>query len=411
MPGSSATSRGDEPQVLLIASNFPPVVGGSANVYAHLAREARGRVRVLAASRAYHDNRELDGWRKHDAQQEYAVDRIPLLRTPLQVQQRGWRASRVWQIAQELLLRWQLLTVVGRLLLRHRIRCVCVGELIANGWLLRPLKYWPGVRTIVYVHGEELTTEDGYDSGGRRRRTFLRAADRVVAVSRFTAGVVRTFVDDAARIEIIGNGVDFQRFAGADLGNARQRLGWDDCFVFVSVCRLVPKKGLDHALRAFARLLPEFPGARYLVVGGGEDEGRLRSIVAEEGLDRNVEFAGLVPSELLPACYRAGDVFVMPNRRMENGDTEGFGLVFLEANAAGLPVIAGKDGGSVDAVTDGDNGIVVDGTSVEQIHAAMRKLISDTRLRERLIESGRRRAQENDWSIKARQFLQLCLDR
>ncbi|MEJ2629716.1 MAG: glycosyltransferase family 4 protein [Acidihalobacter sp.] len=411
MLGRSVTSPEDESQVLLIASNFPPVVGGSANVYAQLAREARGRVRVLAASRSYHDDRQLDGWREYDAQQDYPVDRIPLLRTPLQTPQSGWRSSRTWRVAQELLLRWRLLVAVGRILLQNRIRCVCVGELIANGWLLRPLKYWPGIRTVVYIHGEELTTEDGYDDSGQRRRTFLRAADRVVAVSRFTADVVRTFVDDAARIAIIGNGVDFRRFSMADPSDTRHRLGWDDCFVFVSVCRLVPKKGLDQALRAFARLLSVHPEARYLLVGGGEDEARLRAIAAEESLGRNVEFAGLVSAEQLPGCYRAGDVFVMPNRRMENGDTEGFGLVFLEANAAGLPVIAGKDGGSVDAVTDGDNGLVVDGASVEQIHVAMHRLVLDARLRHRLAENGRRRAQENDWSTKARQFLQLCLDR
>jgi len=108
--------------------------------------------------------------------------------------------------------------------------------------------------------------------------------------------------------------------------------------------------------------------------------------------------------------YRLGDVFVMPNRALPNGDTEGFGLVFLEANGCGLPVIAGRDGGSADAVKDGENGLVVDGNSVPAIEAAMRSLLTDPALSARLSRQGLAAAQAADWSSRAKAFLSVCLD-
>jgi phosphatidyl-myo-inositol dimannoside synthase len=120
-----------------------------------------------------------------------------------------------------------------------------------------------------------------------------------------------------------------------------------------------------------------------------------------------VAFAGAVGEDQLVDHYALGDVFVMPNRRLANGDTEGFGLVFLEANACGLPVIAGSDGGSIDAVRDGVNGLLVDGHSVEAIGAAMLALRRDAGLRGRLTEGGLAAAAAADWRHKARAFVGL----
>jgi phosphatidylinositol alpha-1,6-mannosyltransferase len=106
--------------------------------------------------------------------------------------------------------------------------------------------------------------------------------------------------------------------------------------------------------------------------------------------------------------YRLGDVFVMPNRALANGDTEGFGLVFLEANACGLPVLAGRDGGSPDAVQHGQNGLVVDGQSVDQITAAMRRLRHEPELRAQLRQRGLEMAQQADWTRRTETFLAYC---
>ena len=121
-----------------------------------------------------------------------------------------------------------------------------------------------------------------------------------------------------------------------------------------------------------------------------------------------VVFAGDVTEAELVTHYCLGDVFLMPNRALANGDTEGFGLVFLEANGCGLPVIAGRDGGTRDAVQDGVNGLVVDGQSVAAIAAAMLALIGDAALRARLARQGREVAAAADWSGRAATFLTAC---
>jgi phosphatidylinositol alpha-1,6-mannosyltransferase len=151
----------------------------------------------------------------------------------------------------------------------------------------------------------------------------------------------------------------------------------------------VEKKGIDYAIRAFAAVQRRVPGCRYLVVGSGPYEAALRTIAAEAGVGGSVVFAGDVTEDDLVAHYCLGDVFVMPNRALADGDTEGFGLVFLEANGCGLPVIAGRDGGSCDAVRDGVNGLVVDGHSVAAIEAAMLALLGDAGLHGRLARQGR----------------------
>src|SRR5262249_6564884 len=135
--------------------------------------------------------------------------------------------------------------------------------------------------------------------------------------------------------------------------------------------------------------------------------GALEALAAECGVAGLVSFAGSVADDELVEHYALGDVFVMPNRKLPNGDTEGFGLVFLEANACGLPVIAGSDGGSRDAVQHGVNGLLVDGNSVDMIAAAMLDMRRDPAARERLREGGHAAAAAADWRHKARSFLAL----
>ncbi len=371
--------------VLLVANNFPPVQGGSAVVYGAIARHGGRRVAVLAPRTSYADRLPLIGWREHDRHCPAPVHRLPLLRTPLDGGGDGLPGRPLFRL-QDVAIRLRLLLSLLRLLGRTGARTVCVGELVASGWLLRLLRLVPGLRTVAYVHGEEITTLDVRPAALARWRRVLRAADRVVVVSRFTERAVLDLLgpQDARRIALLPNGVAGERFRPAapraDLREAHGLAG----FTFVSVCRLLEKKGVDHALRAFASLLPERPDSRFLVVGSGPFEPELRALVRALGIEGAVSFAGAVPDGELADHYRAGDVFVMPNRAMPDGDTEGFGLVFLEANACGLPVISGRDGGSTEAVQDGVNGLVVDGHDVSAIADAMRRLRDDAALRARL---------------------------
>jgi phosphatidylinositol alpha-1,6-mannosyltransferase len=393
-------------RILLITNNLPPVRGGSGIVYDNLARHAGGRILVLAPRLSYQDGFVLIGWREHDRQAPYPVIRLDLLRTVLEGPTPGWRFR-----LRDAAIRARVLATVLRCLWREQIGAVCIGELVASAWVLGVLRLLaPGVTRCVYVHGEEITTRDDYDTRQERRRRALLSAHHIVVVSRFTAGVVDALLGEAGRgrIRLIENGVDVVRFHPAPRPPHLEAMhGLAGCFVFVSVCRLLEKKGIDQALRAFARVLAAFPDSRFLIVGEGPYRATLEAIAQDCGVAAQAIFAGAVAEDELLDHYALGDVFVMPNRRLANGDTEGFGLVFLEANACGLPVIAGSDGGSIDAVRDGANGLLVDGQSVDAIAAAMLALRRDPGLRARLRAGGLRAAAAADWRHKAQEFVAL----
>jgi phosphatidylinositol alpha-1,6-mannosyltransferase len=395
-------------KILLVTNNLPPVRGGSGIVYDNLARHAAGRIVVLAPRVSYQDGLPSIGWREHDRLAPYRVIRLGLLRTVLRDAPGRW--GRLTLRLTDAAIRVRLLATLLRCLLAEGVGAVCIGELVASAWVLGVLRLLPWVTRAVYVHGEEITTRDDYDTSLDRRRRALLAAHHVVVVSRFTAGVVADLLGEAGRrrIRLIENGVDVARFSPRP---ARPDLlslyGLEGCFVFVSVCRLLEKKGIDQAIRAFARVAQEFPDSRYLVVGDGPYRAALEAIAAGCGVADKVAFAGAVAEEELVDHYALGPVFVMPNRRLANGDTEGFGLVFLEANACGLPVIAGSDGGSIDAVRHGANGLLVDGPSVDAIAGAMLDLRRDPDLRARLRAGGLDAAAAADWRHKAQAFLGL----
>jgi phosphatidylinositol alpha-1,6-mannosyltransferase len=401
----------EKPEVLLIASNFPPVRGGSAIVYHNLAKSANGAISVIAPKLSYLDGLPLIGWREHDKTASYEVRRVNLLRTLIDTSKRSLLGRISFRLT-DLAIRIRTMAAIVTSVRAKSIPSICIGELVAGGWIVHVLKRLSGLRVIVYVHGEEITTSEGYDVDARKRQGALLAADGIVVVSAFTKHAVKALAGPKCPpIALIHNGVDLALFR--PLGKDpqlldRYRLG--DAFVFVTVCRLVQKKGVDMALRAFQRILAEHPDTRFLIVGSGDYEQALKTMAAELDIATSVRFAGEVAEDELVAHYCLGDVFVMPNRRLPNGDTEGFGLVFLEANACGLPVIAGRDGGSPDAVQDGQNGLVVNGASVDEIEKAMRALRQNAGLRQKLKDRGLEMSQSEGWNRKASAFLEFCAD-
>ena len=399
-------------RVLLLANNFPPTRGGSAVVYGNLARHGQGRIVVMAPRADYADGLPIIGWREHDRRAGYSVVRPWLLRTVLVPPGRTGGLARLGFLASDLAQRLKLTVQLLDLARRERIAAVCLGELVASGWMVAILRRLTKLRIAIYIHGEEILTEEPYDPGHARAARALGMADRIFAVSQFSAEATAALVGPghAGKIQLIENGVDTVRFRpGAKRGDLLATYGLEGCFVFVTVCRLLEKKGVDTAIRAMTGLVARHPEARLLVVGTGPYEGALRALVAETGTAGVVVFAGNVPESELADHYRLGDVFVMANRALPNGDTEGFGLVFLEANACGVAAIGGRDGGTAAAVRDGENGLLVDGHSVAAVEAAMLRLCEDAGLRERLAARGLEIAAGSGWGAKAAAFLSGCL--
>ena len=138
------------------------------------------------------------------------------------------------------------------------------------------------------------------------------------------------------------------------------------------------------------------PDVHYVIGGDGPDREKLEHLAAEQAVSDHVEFAGFVPEGRLAGMYAAADVFAMVSRELPTrGDVEGFGIVFLEANAAGTAVLAGRSGGVEDAVVDGYSGLLVDPEDPDQIAAALIRLLLDEDLRQRLETQGRERVQRD----------------
>jgi phosphatidylinositol alpha-1,6-mannosyltransferase len=247
------------------------------------------------------------------------------------------------------------------------------------------------VPLVVYAHGEEITT--WRQPGKLRAMTYaFRHADRVIANSEFTRGKLLDLGVAAERIRLIYPGVDVERFRpGLPCADLRARLSMPaGRKLLLSVGRLSRRKGFDNTIRALAQVRRGGVDADYAIIGIGEDEGYLRGVAQDCGVAKHVQLLGHVPLEELPRWYNACDIFAMPNRRI-GGDDEGFGMVFLEASACGKPVVAGRDGGTGDAVIESQTGLRVDGESVEAIATAIRRFLEDSALSSRLGQNGRSR--------------------
>lgn len=354
-------------RTLVVTNDFPPRAGGiQAYVHELAVRQPPGSMVVVAST--------SPGAAEFDAAQPFPVVREPtgmLLPTP----------------------------AVAR-----RVRDVARAEGCTAAWFgaAAPLALLaPGLRTagvervVAATHGHEV----GWAAlpGGRQvLRRIGTAVDVATYLGDYTfqrlAPVLRT------RMEWLPPGVDTDVFhPGLDGTGVRDRYGLGDRPTVVCVSRLVPRKGQDTLIRAWPAVRRAVPGAVLLVVGQGRDRPRLRRLVTGLGLERDVVFTGGVPWSELPAHYAAGHVFAMPCRTRRGGlDVEGLGIVYLEASATGLPVVAGDSGGAPDAVRAGETGWVVPGRSVAAVAERVAALLADPAAARAAGEKGRAWV-ERDW--------------
>lgn len=395
---------------LIVASIFTPIQGGSATVYSNLCRYApKGRMVALATRRDYNDGAEIAGWRAHDQNCGFPVYRLDLLR------------PRISRPAHKLIAAWRFLTIdvplrlrviwtVWKLIRRHGIEVICIGELASTAWLGEFFQRVFGKRMVIYVHGEEITTRFDAGSFGASRATHLRAADAVVAVSRFTQ---RVLVDEMGispdRVCLIENGVDTKRFSpGPDDPAFRARFGLAGKRIVVAVGRLIARKGFDQTIRAWPRIFAAHPDSHLLIIGDGPQRASLQALVDQSGVAHSITLAGALSDADLLSAYRSAALFAMPNRTMPDGDTEGFGLTFLEANACGRAVVGGRAGGAVEAVQDGVSGLLVNGERVDEIADAILRVLGDDAFRARLEAGALAHAQAHSWEHSVQIFLNLC---
>jgi phosphatidylinositol alpha-1,6-mannosyltransferase len=247
------------------------------------------------------------------------------------------------------------------------------------------------------LHGAEVTVPGRLPVSQQVMSSVLRGAQVIIAAGGYPAFEARRAARCALPIVVVPPGVDAKRFrplAPDERADVRRRLGLDpDGRVIVGVSRLVPRKGFDTLLKAASRLVATRPDLEVAIAGGGRDRQRLERVAAEQ--QAPVRFLGRVPDDDLPSVYAAGDVFAMLCRDRWGGlEQEGFGIVFLEAAACGVPQVAGHSGGSDEAVVDGVTGRVVHGDDPLAVAAALAPMLDDAALRHRMGDAARARAIE-----------------
>ncbi len=266
-----------------------------------------------------------------------------------------------------------------RLIAEHKIDTVWFGAAAPLGLLAQRARHAGASRVLASTHGHEV----GWSMLPVARSVLRRIGDDsdvVTFVSRYTRARFASAFGPEAALEHLPPGVDTDRFrpdpaSRAEL-RARYRLGQRPTVVCLS--RVVPRKGQDMLIRALPAIRRHVDGAALVIAGGGPYLATLRRLAERFGVSEHVTFTGGIPAAELPAYHAMADVFAMPCRTRGAGlDVEGLGIVFLEASATGVPVIAGRSGGAPETVRHNKTGLLVDGRSVNQIVDAVAELLAD----------------------------------
>ncbi|MCH0566401.1 MULTISPECIES: glycosyltransferase family 4 protein [unclassified Streptomyces] len=377
-------------KTLIVTNDFPPRPGGIQAFLHNMALRLDPSGLVVYASTWKHGREGAAATAAFDAEQPFTVVRdrtTMLLPTPAATRR-----------------------AVG-LLREHGCSSVWFGAAAPLGLMAPALRRAGAARIVATTHGHEA----GWAQLPAARQLLRRigdATDTITYLGEYTRSRIATALtpDAAARMVQLPPGVDEKTFHPASGGDeVRARLGLADRPVVVCVSRLVRRKGQDTLIRAMPRILAAEPDTVLLIVGGGPYGKDLRRLAAETGVAGSVHFTGPVPWPELPAHYGAGDVFAMPCRTRRGGlDVEGLGIVYLEASATGLPVVAGDSGGAPDAVLDGETGWVVRGGSAEETADRVVALLGDAELRRRMGERGRRWVEEKwRWDLLAERLRSL----
>jgi phosphatidylinositol alpha-1,6-mannosyltransferase len=277
------------------------------------------------------------------------------------------------------------------LIVEHNIDTVWFGAAAPLGLLAQRARKEGASRVLASTHGHEV----GWSMLPVARSVLRRIGDDsdvVTFVSRYTRARFASAFGAQAALEHLPPGVDTDRFRPdpASRAEMRTRLRLGQRPTVVCLSRLVPRKGQDMLIRALPAVRQRVDGAALVIVGGGPYQDALRGLAERLRVSEHVTFTGGIPAADLPAYHAMADVFAMPCRTRGAGlDVEGLGIVFLEASATGVPVIAGCSGGAPETVQHNKTGLLVDGRSVNQIADAVTELLADPDRAAAMGEAGR----------------------
>lgn len=375
-------------RTLLITLDFPPMTGGIANYWANLGQHFdAGDFIVLAP--------EYDNSLEFDVKQKCLIYRKTLV------------APRAWFWPKWL----PMIFEAAKIIRREKIQKIIVTHVLPAGTAAYLLKMIIHVPYIVSLHGLDVALSQ---SSARKRwlaRQIIRNAENVIVNSDFTKKMILN-LNLCAENKIIVVYPCPSVVKMKILDNVRARLienyHLQDKKIILTVGRLIERKGQDKVIQALPQILEKVPNAVYLIVGNGDYLKYLQEQIVALKLENKVLIFTDIADYELPVFYEMADVFAMPCRELENGDVEGFGIVYLEANFYGKPVVAGNSGGAVDAVENNVNGLVVDPLSLNEISGAIVSLLTDENKAREMGERGRKRVVEKfNWKEQVKKIVEI----
>jgi phosphatidyl-myo-inositol dimannoside synthase len=383
---------------LFVSQDFGPDRGGMARRHVELARRFSNGTESMEVSTV-----DLDGAGEFDKGEPYTIHRQPFHfreanRFANQIKWAGWLTRYC----------------------RDRVGVVHCGNIRPVGYAVAWASMRVGIPYIVYVNGGDLLREQQKASKSALKRATSRMiferASGIAATSKWVASLTDAVMEQVGvkvmpPVAALDLGTDPDVFSPSrDAGGFRTKWGVANAPLMLTVARLVPHKGQDAGIRVLASLRDEFPGLRYVLVGEGHDETRLRALASELGVSDRIIFAGALSDEDLPEAYATSTIYVGPSRVDNEINVEGFGISFLEASSSGLPVVAGDSGGVRSAVRDGETGFVIPPLDISAWTETIAKLLRDEKLRRSIGAAGRAAVENHyNWDRVARDTREFTL--
>lgn len=373
-------------RLLLITQDFPPNTGGIETYSFELAKRFHESVDHFAVIAPSHSNSEI-----LDSSLSFQVYRVPVKNS---------------------LLPLAAPFPVIYYAVKHKFDTVFHSQWQTAGASILSKKTGNPKNIFVAAHARELLISPFYGNSGwfskklhNKRKKMFAKIDGFFPVSNYTATLLHKDEIPNYKTHVVGNGTDPTVFKPKDTRELANELNVKNKKVILSICRLVPRKGLDLVLKAVANILNRRKDIIYLIGGTGPDDKRLKSLVQKYGIGDHVKFLGRIPDQKMAGYYSLSDIFVMPASN-EPPDVEGFGIVFLEANSCGTVVIGSKTGGIPDAVSHGETGFLIEDRNLEELIYYLEKLLNNHELAVEMGNKGRERVLEKaTWDHVANSIL------
>ncbi len=359
--------------ILLISSEFPPGPGGIGyHAYSLSFSLHKIGYNVIVMSPAdFVSNSEVEDF---DLDQNFKIIRYPRI---------GWRTYfNRWKLTKEELKRNEYSSVI------------LTGKFsLWQGWMIK--KFFPKQKTVAVLHGSEVNLKNLL----LRKFTLIaiNSSDIIVAVSRFTRDILPKWILRSRQIEVIPNGIFLIQNEIRD-----HSVLLDGSPKLITVGHVSPRKGQHRVIKALPKMLEKYPKIKYHIVGRPVNQKKLEDLAKDLGVFENIQFHGRIKNHQdLQFYYEDADIFMLLSENQDDGDVEGYGIVALEANERGLPVIGAKFCGVEDAVSHGHSGFLVDGNNIDEICSAV---IDCMIHREELKVGAREWAVKHQWKEIVKQY-------